>query len=232
MKNKFTVLLVLLTIKVFSQDILLQQNVQADSARPTYGPNLKNFVHGYIGLGFPFYTNEEANYTRLISSTDFNFGIRYKRKLTPHFATGFDIGVASTAYKLKQDDAKTVPDNTLNDKEKIQVNTLRGSAWLRINVGRRGNFIGNYLDVGGFGGWNFQKKHKTINTNDDNEKVKVSTSRLKYIENFSYGLLARLGFSRYSITANYRLSDLFKNSYSMPELPKLTVGFEIGLFGK
>jgi len=220
----------MLSFAAFSQDILLQQNVKADTLRPTYGPNLKNFFYGFVGLGFPIYTNEEVNYTKSIASSNFNFGIRYKRKFTNYLATGLDFGISSTSYKLKQNDSKSVPDNTINDKEKIQVNTLESSAWLRINVGRRGNFIGNYLDMGAYGGWNFQKKHKTINTNAYNEKVKVQTSKLKYVENFSYGFMARVGASRYALTAQYRLSDLFKSSYAMPELPRLTVGVEIGLF--
>ena len=230
MKNTLIAILVLLSFAAFSQDILLQQNVKADTIRPTYGPNLKDFIYGYVGLGFPIYTNEDLNYTKPGASAHFNFGIRYKRKFTSYLATGLDLGISSTSYKIKQNDSKTVPDNNINDKEKIQVNSLESSAWLRINVGRRGNFIGNYLDLGAYGGWNFQKKYKTTNTNAEDEKVKVLTSKLKYVENSSYGFLARVGTSRYALTARYRLSDLFKSTYAMPELPKLIVGVEIGLF--
>ena len=230
MKKILSITFILISMAGFSQDILLQQNVKADTIRPTYGPNLKNYIYGYIGLGFPLSTNEGSNYTKPVTSTDFDFGVRYKRKLTNLLALGIDLGMNSASYKLKQNDSKIVPDNVINDKEKIQVNSLVSSALLRINAGRRGNFIGNYLDLGVYGGWNFQKKHKTTNTNANDEKVKVSTSKLKYIENFSYGLMARLGISRYSLTANYRLSNIFKSSYAMPELPRLIVGIEVGLF--
>jgi hypothetical protein len=145
---------------------------------------------------------------------------------------GMDLGINSASYKIKQNDSKTVPDNTINDKEKIQVNAVASSAMLRINVGRRGNYIGNYLDLGAYGDWNFQKKHKTTNTNSDNEKVKVSTSKLKYVEDFSYGFLTRVGIGRYALKARYRISDIFKSTYEMPELPRLIVGFEVGLFRK
>jgi hypothetical protein len=232
MKRILTIILVSLSLGAFSQGILLQQNVKADSIRPTRGPNLKNYIHGYVGVGFPLYTNEEANYTKPVLSTDFNFGIRYKRKFTSYLAMGLDLGLTSTAYRIKQNASKTIPDTQINDKEKIQINTVVSSAYLRINVGRRGNYIGNYLDLGAYGGWNFQKKHKTTNKNDEGEKVKVMTSKLNYIEDFSYGLLARIGMSRYALTARYRLSDVFKSSYVMPELPGLIVGFEVGLFKK
>lgn len=230
MKNVFLFLLISFSVVAYSQDILLQQNVKADTIRPTRGPNLKNFIHGYVGIGFPLHTNEDGNYTKPVLSADFNTGIRYKRKISNNLSTGLDLFVSSAAYKIKQKGNKIIPDTIINDREKLQVNSIGSAAWLRLNVGRRGNFIGNYLDLGGYGCWNFQKKHKTTNTIDTGEKIKVSTSRLNYIETFSYGLLARIGVSRYVLTARYRISNIFKASYAMPELPRLSVGLEVGLF--
>jgi hypothetical protein len=43
-------------------------------------------------------------------------------------------------------------------------------------------------------------------------------------------LLARIGIGRWAFTGSYRLSDIFKTPYQMPELPRLTVGVEVGLF--
>lgn len=229
--NRFiTLIFCLCTLVASSQDVLMEQNVDNTEGKPLYGPNLRHFVHGYIGLGFPVATSSEQNYIKPVASSDFNVGLRYKRRFTNYLAVGFDLGVSAVAFKIKQDDAKTVPDTYINDKEKIQVNTLLGDAWVRINVGRRGNYIGNYLDVGAYGGWNFMKKHKTINTNTDNEKVKVSTTRLSYVENISYGFMARLGTNRYALTARYRTSDLFVTGYDLPELPRLVLGVELGLF--
>ena len=54
-------------------------------------------------------------------------------------------------------------------------------------------------------------------------------THLKYYEPFNYGVLARFGINRYVIYANYRLSDLFKSSYNYAELPRLTLGVQIGL---
>jgi len=230
MKRLLTIILFSISLCTFSQDILLHQNVKADTIRPTYGPNLSNFFYGYIGLGFPLYTNETVNYTKPGVSSNFDLGLRYKRKITNYLATGLELGLTTAGYKLKQTDPKTIPDTVVNDKEKFQISTIMSSGYVRINVGRRGNYIGNYLDIGAYGGWNFQKKHKTTNGNEAGEKVKLSTTQLKYVENFSYGLLARIGISRYALTAHYRLSDIFKSSYAMPELPRLIVGIEVGLF--
>ncbi len=230
MKKVFTIILLSLTMGAFSQEVLLQQNVKGDTLIPTRGPNLKHFLQGYIGLGFPLYTNEDVTYTEFGTSTAVDFGMRYKRKLAEHFAIGMDIGVNLAAYKIKQETGKTVPDSIINDKEKFQINSLASSVYTRINVGRRGNHIGNYLDLGVYGGWNCVKKHRTINENAADEKVKVVTSQLKYIENFSYGLLARVGVNRWVLKAGYRLSDIFAPAYAIPELPRLIVGLEIGIF--
>ena len=230
MKTALTLILFSISIAAFSQEILLSQDVKGDTLRPTRGPNLKHFTIGYIGLGFPVFTNEDVDYTKFGASSTLDFGIRYKRRLSNTFALGLDLGLNFSDYAIKQGSGKTTPDTVINDKEKFQVNTLNGSAYFRVNAGRRGNYIGNYLDLGAYYGWNMLKKHKTVNENTEGEKVKVSTSRLNYIENFSYGLLARVGISRYSLTARYRLSNIYEPSYNLPELPRLTIGVEIGLF--
>ena len=230
MRKIITIAFLLASLSAFSQDILLHQNLKADTIRPTYGPNLKNYFYGYIGLGFPLYTNEDVNYTKPGVSSNFDLGLRYKRRITNYLAMGLDLGISTTGYKLKQSDPKTIPDTVINDKEKIQISSMMSSGYVRINVGRRGNYIGNYMDLGAYGGWNFQKKHKTTNENAEGEKVRLSTTQLKYVENFSYGFLARAGINRYALTAKYRVSDIFKSSYAIPELPRLIVGVEVGLF--
>ena len=230
MKRIIFIALLFASANAFTQEILLEQNVNSDSIRPSRGPNLKNFSHFYIGLGFPINTNEDVTYTKFGSSTNIDFGFRYKRKFTNFFATGFDLGIGSTTYNLSQDVPKTVPDTIINEKEKFRIFSVSPSAYLRFNFGRRGNYVGNFLDLGTYGDWNIRKLHFTINKNEQDEKVKVETTRLDYMENFSYGFLARAGSNRYVVTAKYRMSDIFKSSYAIPELPRLTVGVEVGLF--
>ena len=229
-KQLFLIAFLLITTQAFAQEILLEQDVTADSVRPSRGPNLKNFTHFYAGLGFPVFTNEEVTYTEFGTSTDVNFGLRYKRKFTNTLAAGADLCVAASSYKIKQDNMKSVPDTIANEKEKIRIGVVSPSVFLRLNIGKRGNYVGNFLDLGAYGGWNIRKMHITVNHNDLDERIRVQTSHLDYVETFTYGLLARAGINRYVVTARYRISDIFKPSYSFPELPRLTVGVEIGLF--
>ncbi len=230
MKAGLIFILLSISIVAFSQDVLLEQDVKGDTIRPKYGPNLRHFTYGYIGIGFPVPFNGNGNYVMPGVSSTLDFGIRYKRRLSNTFALGLDLGMNFSDFRIKQDVGKSVPDEEINKKEKFQVNTTVGSAYFRINAGRRGNYMGNYLDFGAFGGWNMVKKHKTVNDNAAGEKVKVITSKLNYIENFSYGVLGRIGINRYAITARYRLSDIFSPECSFPDLPRLTIGVEAGLF--
>jgi hypothetical protein len=228
MKKILILLLTCYSVYAYSQEIVFSQNVKSDTVRPTQGPNLKNYKHMFLGIGFPLTTADEVAYTKAGSSLTVDYGIRYKRRLNNTFAVGFDVAVIWAAYKIKQETGKSIPDTIINKRAKFKVNSLTPDLYLRINVGRRGNYIGKYLDLGGYGSWNWKKAYVIQNKDDNDQMVKVSTSRLSYMENFSYGLLARIGVNRLSVAAKYRLSDLFKDQvYS--ELPRFSVGVEFAL---
>ncbi|MBK7174625.1 MAG: outer membrane beta-barrel protein [Bacteroidales bacterium] len=230
MKQLILLCLVIISCTLTAQEVVFSKDVKSDTLRPTKGPNLKKFSHQYLGISFPTYTNEELNYTQPFSSMVVDYGIRYKRRLNNTFAMGMDLSVNWAGYRIKQKEGKSVPDSAINKKEKFQVNSLTPALYFRINVGRRGNVIGNYLDLGAYGSLNWKTAHKTTNKNENDEMVRVSTSRLSYMENYSYGVLARIGINRLAISARYRLSDLFIASSGFPELPRLTAGIEFGLF--
>lgn len=220
----------LFSLTAFSQEVLLSRDVAADTVRPTVGPNLKNFTHQYLSYGSPFFTNEDVNFIKPGASIVIDYGYRYKRRLNNTFALGLDFSFNWAAFKVKQGDGKTVPDTIINEKEKYKVNSMTPAMYLRINVGRRGNYVGKYLDLGAYGSWNWKKAHVTSNRNSQDEWVKISISNLDYMESFSYGVLARIGYNRYALTARYRLSNLFTEKSGLPELPRLTAGLEFGIF--
>jgi hypothetical protein len=213
----------------YPQEIVFSQDVKSDTVRPTKGPNLKNYKHLYVNATFPVFTNEELNYTVPGATMIVDYGIRYKRRLSNTFAVGYDLSLNWASYRIKNGDDKSIPDSAKHDKEKFKVNSLTPALYLRINAGRRGNKIGNYLDLGGYGSWNWKKAYKTIDELDNDEVKRVTFSKLHYMESFSYGVLARVGVNRYAITARYRLSNLFKDTVDYAELPRLSLGVEIGL---
>lgn len=230
MKKLLSLMLILVSIQLSAQDIVFSKNVKADTIRPVKGPNLKHFSQSYLALSFPVYTNEELNYTIPGITMVFDYGIRYKRRINNTFAVGGDISVNWAAYRIKEGKGKSVPDSTINKRSKFKVNSISPDIYIRINVGRRGNIIGNYLDLGAYGSLNWKLMHKAVNLNEDDELVSLITTRLSYMETGSYGLLARLGTNRLALTAKYRLSNLFSKSSGLPELPRFSAGLELGLF--
>jgi len=221
---------ILFSIANYSQTVLLQEEVK-DTVPGKHGQNLRNFSHFYIGLGFiagePDSSGSDILYGR---STNFVFGYRYKFRICNFLAIGYDLGFNRYSYSLKQWAKKITPDTILHNKEKIIFNDLGISGYMRFNYGKRGNRIGNFIDLGGYGDWTFSGVNFFKDKNDNGNIFKTSISHLKYYEAVNYGALARIGFNRYVFYGYYRLSDIFKSSYKYPELPRFTFGLQIGLY--
>ncbi|MGD0711240.1 MAG: hypothetical protein ABR968_08645 [Bacteroidales bacterium] len=228
-RYSIAILLTLLSLTGFSQTVLMHQDVN-DTALGRHGPNLRNFSHVYIGLGFILGKPDSAGSSiRQGRSTDFVLGYRYKFRISNFFAIGYDIDFNSYSYSLKQSAGKTLPNDTLHNKEQMNFDDLGLSGYMRFNYGKRGNRVGNFVDIGVFGNWGFLATHFTKDKKQNGNIVKTTVSHLSYINSINYGVTARVGFGRYVFFANYRLSDLFKTSYHYSELPRLTVGVQLGL---
>jgi hypothetical protein len=228
-KYSIAIFLTILSLTGFTQTVLFHQDVN-DTTLGKRGPNLRNYSHLYVGFGFiagkPDSAGSAIKYGR---SVDWMVGYRYKFRISNFFAIGYDIDFNSYTYALKQSSAKTLPDTIVHNKEQMNFSDLGLSGYMRFNYGRRGNRIGNFIDIGAFGDWGFSTTHFTKDKAPNGNIVKTTVSRLKYINDTNYGLTARVGFGRYVFFANYRLSDLFKTSYHYAELPRITAGIQLGL---
>ncbi|HIA11882.1 MAG TPA: hypothetical protein EYN69_07395 [Flavobacteriales bacterium] len=230
----------------FSQTILLEENVIGDTIIPTFGPNMKNYFHFYVGYGMilgPDEVGSEINYGR---SYDVAVGALYKRKVNNNYAIGMDLLIHQTSFNLKQDTAKFLPNDSTHKNEKLIFYNLSLGLFNRINYGKRGNYMGNYVDVGVRIDWPFSVVHFTkdkypVATANNGRTVRTRTSALLFTEALNYSIYARMGFTRYVLTASYRLSDVFvkdaevyqqygRNIDTYPELPALVVGVEISLY--
>ncbi|HET6244792.1 MAG: hypothetical protein H0V01_05090 [Bacteroidetes bacterium] len=229
--------LVFIGINSNAQEILLEQNPGKDTIPSQQGPNLKHYSHMYLGLGFIVGPSMGAGSAiRYGNSTDFNFGYRYKRKVANFYAVGFDLAYGLTSFNIKQQIQKTLPNSVLHDNEKINFNHLGALIYNRFNIGKRGNHIGNFIDVAAYGNWEFAIRHiyndKNKTPNESNAKLtKVVNKNLTYTNPFNYGLQARIGLNRYVFYSSYRMSSLFKSRFMYPELPLLTIGMQISLHG-
>ena len=227
-KHIFIFLFVSFAITGFSQSVLLHEDVK-DTVLGKHGPNLKNFSHFYFGVGFingkPDSTGSDINSAR---SLNIVLGYRYKLKICNFYSIGYDIAYNSYSYFLKQNSTKITPDTIIHEKEKLNFGNIGMSLYMRFNYGRRGNHVGNFIDLGGYGDYTFAASNFTKDKLPNGNIARTRISHLHYFNSTNYGVLARIGFNRYVIYGNYRLSDIFKSSYNFPELPRLTIGLQIG----
>lgn len=223
----------------FSQKVLLEQTVANDTLEDKWGQNLRHFSHLYFGFGFAASGAEKGAEVKYGNSANFDFGYRYKFKVCNYYALGADLSFSSYMYRLKQDSvSKILPDAEEHDKERIDIGALKLEIYQRFNFGRRGNHVGNYLDVGAYGSYFLYTRHYTMDKKPfaDLKKREVTETGLEYMENMEYGISARMGHGRWVLFGRYRLSDLFKtskfynNNLKYPELPSLQIGIEVDLF--
>lgn len=236
----------LMILPANSQDILMEETVITDTTIPDSGPNMKNYNHTFIGISFALGPDSLGSNINYGKSFAFSFGYRYKAKINNFYALGIDLQYQLNSFSLKQDSTKLVPNDSLHDKEKVKFHNLSLGFYNRFNYGKRGNYIGNFVDIGMKIELPFLVAHITKDelkeANENNGKaIKTRTTKLDYIEPYHYSAYTRIGFNRYVLSASYRLSRLFTSDpkhYSQynnginkyPELPVLSIGLEIGIY--
>ncbi len=213
-----------------AQTVIISEEPGTRELDTGYGMNRKHYSHSWLSVDFiagrPDSRGGDIRYWR---SRSLSYGYRYKRKYSEVFSGGLEFLISRRAFYPEQDPYKMVPDTVINDKEKLVFLQAGTGAYQRLNFGRRGDHIGSFLDLGIYGGWNFHVRHITDNSLEGGERVRVRRTRLDYPVKFEYGLLARLGSGNVVLRGTYRLSDLFKADSGLPELPRLTLGLEIGM---
>ena len=220
-------------VAVQAQQVLVQANVADDTVKTAFGPNRRWFGHGYVALGLvagPAETGAAVRYG--LPSAEVRVGGRLKLRLSQSLALCGDLAYSYLRYELAQEAGKLVPASTLHQRESLALHQLSSEVALRLNVGRRGNAVGSYLDLLAGGSWAAGTRHST----DDVPTLGISsvetTERgLPYLRRFSGSAGARLGFDRYALVARYRLTPAFASGYAAwPELPRWVIGFEVGVF--
>lgn len=232
----FIISLSFISFFAFNQTILMDVDVNQDTIVPKWGKNLRHFTHFYISYGFVA-TDFEGDGAKIKYGTsgEFTFGMRYKFKLANFYAMGAELDWTTVNYGIDQNKDKTFPNNIIHNKEHINCNFLNLGYYNRFNFDRRGNKIGKFLDLGVYGSLLTHSSHFYVDKKNPNmiyysEKSKVRNYNPLYIESFAYGVNARLGFDAFVFYAKYRLSNLILPKYdTFPEIPRLTVGMQIGL---
>ncbi len=218
---------------LYSQRVLLDKDV-TKAYKNIRGPNTKSFKQLFIGTGvnIPGTGSGDAE-INLLRSGSFMTGFRQKFKVAGFYSAGYELGYSSSRYNIRQVADKAFPTAEIHDNEKIRLNALGLSVYNRINIGKQGNIIGKFIDLGAYVNLIFRSVHITRDKLNDpvdlSEVTFVKNARLKYPEQFQYGVYARLGINWIALKTTFRLSDMFKNSYDFPELSRLQIGLEVTL---
>lgn len=245
MQNKtiiFIITICLFTNFAFAQKVLMEKktiDLYKDEIKK--GPNLRHYHHLYINFGLTNNQSEGSGCGVIpYKSNTFATGLRYKLRLNNIMALGYNVQFSYYTYHLKQDSLKKfIPNNNLHKKEKIRFNNLGAELYLRLNIGKRGNLVGRFLDLGLYGDRAIRVKHIYLdkadadNNSDNAGVIKTSNRKLNYINKINYGVRARIGVNRYVISMGYRMSDFFKEKFHNQdidaEFPRYCFAIEIGL---
>lgn len=216
-----------------AQQVLVHANVADDTVKTSFGPNRRYFGHVYVGYGLVAgAAGPGAAVHTGLNSAEVRAGGRLKYRLNQALALNLDLGYAYLRYDLEQNGQKLIPAPIQHRSEGFGLHQIYSEASLRLNVGRRGNAVGSYLDLLAGGGWVAATNHTT---EDDPapgvRSVETTEHGLPYLRHWTGGVGARLGFDRYALTARYRRSSAFTAEYAAwPELPRWLLGIEIGIF--
>lgn len=229
MKPIFTLILLASLIVGYGQTVVIAEDVDHQEETPEFGMNRKHYTHTFLSVLFvagpPEHHSADVIYGR---SRALEFGYRYKRRLSNTFSFGSEITGRRSAFHIKQSEHKAVPDTVARDSEKLVFLETGLAAYQRINFGQRGNYIGRFFDAGIYASWTFHTRH-VLFYEEDNVDFRVRKTGMNYPESLNYGLIARIGFNNFVIKGTYRMSELFKESAGLPELPRYAVGIEFGM---
>jgi len=210
-----------------AQTVMLEQDVNADTLVPKSGKNRQNYSGSFFDLGFSVgdATGDSATSVLMGKSWSFKYGQYYKLRVNNFYSILGQVAYKRSAYYFEVQDPMV--------SNKLVMNNVMGEFSNRFNFGKRGDFIGYYLELGASADYAFMTKMKTTSeTTSDiktHSKEKHSFHGLESIEPLSYNAHARIGFNKFVIYGDYRLTDRIKTDQNY-QLPPLTVGlrFDFG----
>ncbi len=225
---------------LYPQEAILEREPAKSNFDKDTGPNKKRFGHLFIDYGCLLNTPfEESIQVNPLRSSTFTVGYRYKWKLNSFYDMGGSMFLKSFEHNLKQVDDKEFPNSMIHEKEKFSLFNAGFGFFNRFNMGKRGNHIKYFIDIGAFTCYRFGQRHVTLDGIEGENpiagqyhasKVKSVYTKLDYSKPIHYGLMLRLGYSRIAFWAGYRFSGILKKSYSYKSLPPVSLGLELGLF--
>ena len=211
-----------------------EQTVVPSAVMSNRGPNRLHFSHVYLGAALipPAPMNGTGTSGTGLSPA-FTGGLRYKLKLMRPLALVGEVGLVSQGYRIQPGSFFLPGDTVTFRKQTVLVAGIDGGIFLRLRLGQRGNYLGNYIDIGLQGMMPLLSRQITVSQNTGSgaptlESEKRTSRRLNCMQPYNFSTLARIGFDRTALVISWRWSGLTDGSTNY-DLPRLQVGVETAL---
>ncbi len=230
-----TIILLLLSLAqrpIQAQELIFEKNPGRLTDHPAFGPNRKHFFHPFFSSALILPSSSAKILpTNVLFTGNIAVGLRYKYKFSGPLSMIAESGAHRNFYKLNQNPGKQFPDTVSHRSQTVGSAGMFGGLYLRLRLGQRGDYLGNYIDLGISAQANLLNKLVTkdlIYPEDPHSHIieKTNVSALKWINPFTYKALMRVGFDRYALTASYRISRLLSID-AVKDLPAFEIGIEI-----
>jgi len=222
-------ILLFISFNFSAQEILFEKDPAIDSTIEKTGPNRKHFWHPFMSLGFAIDAGEKGATVVQPNLDQFVLGFRYKRRINNTFAVGFEFSYTNYGFSIKQNNQKTTPDTSVNQRQRLFFYDLQLSPYFRINFGKRGNVLGKYFDIAPYYetviAFTEFSKYKL----PDGSVVRARRSGVNYFQRFNYGIQARIGLKKIIFFGQYRISNAFYGDKNLAEIPRITAGVQLVL---
>lgn len=231
---KYIVFIVFFVANSFciAQEVMIDVKADKDTIYSIKGPNTKKYTHMYMGFGFAASGVDGDSLTiNYGKSNELIFGLRHKIRVNNFYSFGADLFYSFRNTNIAQTNDKKFATGLNHRKERYSEKNVGAIIYNRFNFGKRGNKIGKFIDLGAYAEVPINNALITtdrINTTNF-DQIKVVRKSINFYNSYNYGINFRSGINQAVLFANYRLSNQFKSKYNFAELPRLTIGIQIGL---
>lgn len=231
MKKKWILLLLLVlpALPLVAQQVLIEEDLRGDTLIPRFGMNRNHYWHSYLGAHFPnANARDPLADINVGRSWTFEYGFRYKRRFSQILSAGLETYFKRSSFHPENFLDLDIPQGYSYNREKFVFLAVGAAIYQRFNTDPwRGNYIGRFIDVGGYFEVNAGMRHVLHLQGPD--RLQMRRKGMGIHEPFQFGLLARFGRNNFVIKGSYRISDLFKPETALPDFPRFTLGLELGL---
>ncbi len=217
------------------QQLIFEKHPDDLVKKPENGPNRKNFTHAFLSAALIMpQPGVQSIHTNQPFTGEAMLGVRYKRKLTKLFSVLTEAGLDNHFFNFGQHPGVFLSDSLTHHSQTIFESGFSGGAGIRTRFGQRGDYLGNYVDVGMTVNVSVIRNLRTTDLVNVSGSTNVLSERTTIsqpigMNRVCYSAFIRIGFDQVSIVASYRLTSLFDYS-SGKDLPGLQLGLELSPF--